>query len=174
MSADYAERTVVGLVEAWNTLAMASYERQEAIAIHASPEAVYDLISDVTRTGEWSPICKSCWWHDGDSAQVGAHFIGRNERDGHTWETVSEVVVAERGREFAWVVGEGYVRWSYTMAPLDKGTELTEFWEFLPAGIEMFHEKYGDKAPGLIEARIEDAHQGIPATLAAIKRIAEK
>lgn len=66
------------------------------------------------------------------------------------------------------------MRWSYTMAPLDEGTELTEFWEFLPAGIEMFHEKYGDKAPGLIEARIEDAHQGIPATLAAIKRIAEK
>lgn len=164
----------MGLVEACNTFAMASFKHQETIAIHASPEEVYDLISDVTRTGEWSPICKNCWWHDGDSAQVGARFTGRNERDGRTWETVSEVVAAERGLEFAWVVGDGYVQWTYKLAPLDDGTELTEFWEFLPAGVEMFHDKFGDKASGLIEARIEDAHRGIPATLAAIKQLAEK
>ncbi|MDN6638536.1 MAG: SRPBCC family protein, partial [Yaniella sp.] len=74
----------------------------------------------------------------------------------------------------AWVVGDGYVQWTYKLEPLDDGTELTEFWEFLPAGVEMFHDKFGDNASGLIEARIEDAHRGIPATLAAIKQLAEK
>lgn len=164
----------MGLLVAGNIFAMTCFKHQESIAIHASPEEVYALISDVTRTGEWSPICKSCWWHDGGSAQVGTRFTGRNERNGRTWETTSEVVAAEWGREFAWIVGDGYVQWSYKLAPLDGGTELTEFWEFLPAGIEMFHEKFGEKAPAWIEARTEDAHQGIPATLAAIKRIAEK
>lgn len=152
---------------------MVSLNYQESIVIHASPEQVYDLVSDVTRTGEWSPVCTSCWWHDGGAAHVGAQFTGRNERDGRTWETVSEVVTAERGREFSWVVGDGYVRWAYTMDPLNGGTKLTESWEFTPAGIEMFHDKFGKKAPALIEARTQDAHQGIPATLAALKRIAE-
>ena len=162
----------MGLPVACNTLAMASLTYQDSIIVQASPEEVYDLVSDVTRTGEWSPICTSCWWHDEESAHVGARFNGRNERNGRTWETVSEVIVAERGQEFAWVVGDGYVRWTYKLAPIDSGTELTESWEFLPAGIEMFHDKFGEKAPAAIEARTQDAHQGIPATLAAIKRIA--
>ena len=146
---------------------------QESIVVQASPEALYDLVSDVTRTGEWSPICKACWWNDGGSARVGAKFTGRNERGDRVWETVSEVVKAEPGREFSWVVGKGYVRWGYSMKPVDAGTELTEYWEFLPAGIAMFNEKYGDKAAEQIESRTQDAHAGIPVTLAAIKRIAE-
>ena len=26
------------------------------------------MVSDVTRMGEWSPVCKACWWDEGDSA----------------------------------------------------------------------------------------------------------
>ena len=85
-------------------------------------------MSDVTRTGEWSPVCRACWWDDGGSARVGAWFTGRNEVPGRTWETRSEVVVADRGREFAWVVGGKYVRWSFGMEPVDGGTRLTESW----------------------------------------------
>jgi polyketide cyclase/dehydrase/lipid transport protein len=29
--------------------------REASIEIHASPEAVYDLVSDLPRMGEWSP-----------------------------------------------------------------------------------------------------------------------
>ena len=36
---------------------------------------------------------------------MGAWFTGRNEVPGRTWETRSKVVAADRGREFAWVVG---------------------------------------------------------------------
>ena len=153
---------------------MGNRSHQESITVHASPEAVYDLVSDVTRTGEWSPVCTSCWWHDSGAARVGARFTGRNERSGRTWETVSEVVAAERGREFAWVVGDGYVRWGYTMTPIDGGTELTESWEFLPAGIAMFHDKFGEDAPAQIQERTQAAFEGIPATLEAIRQIAER
>ena len=53
------------------------------------------MVSDVTRMGEWSPVCKACWWDDGDSPRVGAWFTGRNELPERTWETRSEVVAAE-------------------------------------------------------------------------------
>lgn len=147
---------------------------QDDVIVATSPEAVYDLVSDITRTGEWSPICKACWWDDeAQAGQVGAWFTGRNELPERTWETKSRVVVAERGREFAWEVGQGFVRWGFVMEPVEEGTRLTETWAFLPAGLEFFAEKFGDRAPEEIEDRTRHAHAGIPKTLEAIKGIAE-
>lgn len=139
------------------------------------PAEVYALVSDVTRTGEWSPVCAGCWWDDGDGPRVGARFTGRNVTPERTWETRSEVVAADPGREFAWVVGPGVVRWGYVLEPLGDGssTRLTETWEFTAAGQEVFVERYGDDADAQIEQRTRAAHEGIPATLAAIKRVAE-
>jgi hypothetical protein len=147
---------------------------QESITVQASAGKLYDLVSDITRTGEWSPVCTRCWWDDQDSAgQPGAWFTGRNELPQRTWETRSQVVAAERGREFTWVVGGRFVRWGFTLTPADGGTTLTESWEFLPDGIAMFEEKFGDEASTQIADRTQQALDGIPKTLAAIKRIAE-
>jgi hypothetical protein len=144
-----------------------------SIVVRSSPEALYDLVSDVTRTGEWSPVCTACWWDEGQSAQVGAWFTGRNEVPGRTWETRSQVAVADRGREFAFLVGGSLVRWGFTFEPVEDGTRVTESWEFLPAGRQLFAERFGDDAQRQVEDRTRAAHEGIPATLAAIKRIAE-
>ena len=152
---------------------MDSRTYSDSVVVDASPEALYDLVSDVTRTGEWSPICTACWWDDGASAEVGAWFTGRNEVPGRTWETRSQVVVADRGREFAFLVGGSLVRWGYTVEAVEGGTRLTESWEFLPAGLEVFAERFGDDAPRQIEDRTRAAHEGIPVTLAALKRLAE-
>lgn len=150
------------------------FSHRESIRVAERPEVVYDVVSDVTRTGEWSPVCTACWWDDPRQAgQVGAWFTGHNEQPGRTWETRSRVVAADRGREFVWVVGDGFVRWGFLMAPLGEDTELTETWEFLPRGLAMFHEKYGERAETEIATRTEQAHTGIPQTLAAIKRIVE-
>ncbi|MCX6499683.1 MAG: SRPBCC family protein [Arthrobacter sp.] len=147
---------------------------QDSVTVNASAETLYDLVSDITRTGEWSPVCKSCWWDDAESAgDVGAWFTGRNELPQRSWETRSQVVAAERGREFAWVVGGKYVRWGFALSPADSGTVLSESWEFLPEGIAMFREKFGDKADAQIADRTQQALDGIPRTLSAIKRIAE-
>lgn len=145
----------------------------ESITVAASPESIYALVSDVTRTGEWSPICRRCEWEDPEHTGVGAQFTGFNETPQRSWQTRSTVVAAEPGRAFAWEVGDGYVRWGYALRPVDGGTEVTEHWEFLPAGLEMFARRYGAEAPEQIEERTRAAHQGIPRTLAAIKDIAE-
>lgn len=147
---------------------------EQSIIIGATSDALYDLVSDITRTGEWSPICTACWWDDENEAgQVGAWFTGHNELPERTWETRSHVVAADPGREFAWIVGDGFVRWGFSIAPEGAATKLTESWEFLPRGIAMFEEKYGDRAAAEIDERTRQAHAGIPRTLASIKRIAE-
>ncbi len=147
---------------------------EQSIVIEATPEALYDLVSDITRTGEWSPVCTACWWDDeGEAGQVGVWFTGHNELPGRTWETRSQIAAADRGREFAWIVGGSFARWGFTFVPDGAATKLTESWDFLPSGIAMFQEKYGDRAAAEIDERTRHAHDGIPRTLAAIKRIAE-
>ena len=98
------------------------------------------MVADVTRMGEWSPVCTACWWDEGDGPHVGAKFTGRNERPERTWETRSEVVTADRGREFAWVVAEPptRARWGYSFVAVDGGTEVTETWELPPEGSAFF------------------------------------
>jgi hypothetical protein len=83
------------------------------------------------------------------------------------------VIAADRGRQFGWLVGDHYVRWLYSMQAEGTGTRLTEAWEFLPNGIQLFQDRYGDDAPNQIAVRTDLAHRGISATLAAMKRIAE-
>lgn len=147
---------------------------QQSITIQATPEALYDLVSDVTRTGEWSPVCTACWWDEpAEAGRPGAWFTGRNELPDRSWETRSQIEAAERAREFSWIVGGSFVRWDFTFESDGAGTELTESWEFLPAGIAMFEENYGDQAAAEIDQRTQLAHDGIPRTIEAIKRIAE-
>ncbi|MGH7920773.1 MAG: SRPBCC family protein [Candidatus Dormibacteraceae bacterium] len=145
---------------------------QESITVARPPEDLYAMVSDVTRMGEWSPVCKACSW-EGDARGEGAWFTGHNVLPERSWDTRSRVAVAEPGQEFAWIVGGDRVRWGYTFSAADGGTVVTESWEFLPAGLASFDERYGAEAQAQVATRAEAARTGIPATLAAFKRTAE-
>jgi hypothetical protein len=152
---------------------MSELTHSESVVIARSPEDLYAMVSDVTRMGEWSPVCRACWWDEGAGPSVGSWFTGRNELPERTWETRSEIVAADPGREFAFAVGGKYARWGYTFDPVEGGTRVTESWEFLPDGIAMFKERFGADAQSQIDNRREAALSGIPATLIAIKEAAE-
>jgi hypothetical protein len=152
---------------------MTDLEFSATTVVAVAPADAYAVVSDVTRMGQWSPTCKACWWDDETQAgQVGAYFTGRNETPDRTWETRSQVVAADPGREFAWEVNDGWVRWGFRFEPAGEsgaGTELTQYWHFLPKGIEGFGGRFGDDAPRQIELRSAAAKSGIPATLEAIR-----
>ncbi len=151
----------------------------DSIVIARQPHVLYDLISDVTRMSEWSPACKECRWEEEGGSHVGAWFVARHQspdRSGDTrsqWESRSEVTVANRGRQFTYVVAGSWMSFSYTFASALGGTRVTETWRFLPPGLVSFHERFGDTADAQIAKRAETAHQGIRGTLAAIKQVAE-
>lgn len=144
----------------------------ESIFVSRPPEQLYALVSDVTRMGEWSPVCTGCWWDD-DVRGIGAWFTGHNETPEKTWETRSQVAADQPGREFAFIVGGDRTRWGYTFEPVDGGTRMTESWNFLPGGETFFAERYGADAEAQIVERAETARSGIHDTLAAIKKAAE-
>lgn len=152
---------------------MEPIRESHSIVIDRSPEDLYDMVADVTRMGEWSPVCKACWWTEGDGPVVGARFGGRNERPERTWETISQVVAADRGREFAFVVEPTQTRWGYVFTRVAGGTEVTESWEFGDEGRAVFAERFGDEAGANVADRQANARTGMAATLAALKAVAE-
>src|SRR5262245_37219471 len=77
----------------------------DSVSVHidASPEAVYAIVSDVTRTPEFSPEIVSCTWLDGATGPaVGARFKAINKVPNRpSWPNKPVVTVVEPGRAFA-------------------------------------------------------------------------
>jgi len=101
--------------------------------IAASPAAVYDAISDVTRMGEWSPECHTCEWLDGaSSAAVGVKFQGENANNGADWSIENTITAADPGSKFAFdcaVPGFTFASWGYEIEPTADGCRVTETWQ---------------------------------------------
>jgi hypothetical protein len=101
--------------------------------IAATPEALYAIVSDVTRTPELSPEIVHAEWVDGGGPFVGARFRATNKVSrGPSWTNEPEVVAADPGREFAFVRREktaGHVMWRYLFEPVEGGTLVTESYE---------------------------------------------
>jgi hypothetical protein len=104
--------------------------------IEASPEAIYDLIADVTRTPERTPDIVRCEWLDGATGPaVGARFKAVNTAGkGPTWSNRPIVTVADRGREFSFTRSEkggGTILWRHVFVPEGTGTRVVESYEVL-------------------------------------------
>ena len=66
--------------------------------IEASPEQLYDLVSDLPRMGEWSPESEGGAWRGGATkAVVGAKFRGHNRIGWRRWATTCTVTEARPG-----------------------------------------------------------------------------
>jgi uncharacterized protein YndB with AHSA1/START domain len=108
---------------------------KDSVTVHmkAPADRVYDLVSDVTRIGEFSPETFEAEWLDGATGPaVGARYRGhvkRNEKGPIYW-TVCEVTECVPGEvfEFAVVMRDKPVNtWRYEFASSEGGgTDVTE------------------------------------------------
>ncbi|MEO6629997.1 MAG: glycosyltransferase, partial [Aquihabitans sp.] len=105
-----------------------SHQPEEvSLRIVATPEAIYSLLSDVTRMGQLSPECTGGRWLGGATGPaVGARFKGTNKRGLARWSTTNTVVVAEPGREFVFDTKQSGARWRYHLVPDGDGTVVAE------------------------------------------------
>jgi ligand-binding SRPBCC domain-containing protein len=119
-----------------------------SVTVHmaASPERVWELVSDVTNTGRFSPETFECVWCDGPTEpKAGARFRGHVKRNGigPVYWTNCVVTASEPGREFAFgvVTPKGAVMntWSYRFEPAGDGTDVTESFELTPTrGLRLY------------------------------------
>ena len=145
--------------------------------VAASPERVYELVSDITRMGEWSPECVRCSWSKGATGpSVGARFKAKNKGGrGPAWFNTPVVTMAEPARVFAFNrsgPGIGSYTWRYDLEPTSTGTRLTEsFTAERPLGRAMTWLTM--KWTGS-EDRDADLREGMVTTLSRIKSAAEQ
>ncbi|MGH3347583.1 MAG: SRPBCC family protein [Nocardioides sp.] len=109
-----------------------------SVRMDASPSVVWDLVSDVTRIGEFSPETFEADWIRGATAPaVGAQFKGHVKRNGvgPTYWTLCTVTACEPERVFEFAVGNDAVtanNWGYRLEPDGDGTLVTEYFRLEP------------------------------------------
>lgn len=102
------------------------------VHIDAPPEQVWDLVSDVTKIGSYSPETFEAEWLDGATGPaVGVRFRGHVKRNqkGPVYWTECHVTECEPNRRFTFGVGKpgkAINTWSYELTPADGGTDVTE------------------------------------------------
>ncbi len=113
----------------------------DSVTVHvaATPERVWDLVSDVTRIGRYSPETFEAEWIDGATGPaVGARFRGHVRRNGWgpTYWTTCTVSACEPGRTFAFGVGSPDKPplnvWRYDISPAGDGCDATESFSLAP------------------------------------------
>jgi hypothetical protein len=106
------------------------------LVMAAPPEAIYDVIADVTRMREFSPeVVESKWVGGATGPAVGAKFKTKNKFSrGPAIGNTSVVTAVEPGRKISWSRTEpfgGTVEWTYEFLPHADGTEVVESYKAL-------------------------------------------
>jgi len=97
--------------------------------IKAKPEVVWDLISDINLSADYSDEFQGATWDDpeGDIG-VGSTFTGSNGNDAMgQWQTTAHVVAYDAPKEFAWAVGdldEPLSTWRFVVEKVPGGSRL--------------------------------------------------
>ena len=146
----------------------------EEIVIDAPAEAIYDLLAEMPRMGEWSPECQQVEWTNGATcAVVDATFVGHNKGGPAglmKWSRNGRILEADRGRAFAFFTEEGgreSTVWRYELEPVDGGTAVTESFQLKPAAWSRLYWTIAGWARGKTNER------GMRQTLERIRTIAE-
>lgn len=147
---------------------------ERSIEIAAQPAAVWSLVADVSRMGEWSPHTVEARWLDptGGTA-VGKRFRGTNRLPVvRRWTSTATVTECDPGRRFAFAVGKDpddpNTLWSYEFEPTASGgTRVTERWRMVrePAVVLAYYRLIGQ------DTRIA---RGVEETLRRLKAAAEE
>jgi Polyketide cyclase / dehydrase and lipid transport len=147
----------------------------DSVTVHmeAPAQQVWELVSDITNTGKFSPETFEAEWLDGATGPaVGTRFRGHVKRNGRgpTYWTVCKIVACEPGREFGFVVGaagRSINTWRYRFEPAGTGTDVTESFELTEtAALRIYWTLLG-------WARGRTNRNGMRTTLERIKAVAE-
>jgi Polyketide cyclase / dehydrase and lipid transport len=109
-----------------------------AVVAPAGPQAVWDVVSDVTRVGEWSHECVGAEWLDGATAAVpGARFRGRNRSGLFRWGRICEIVTAEPW-ELTWrtvptILYPDSTEWTIRLEAVAGGTRIGQSFRVVEA-----------------------------------------
>ena len=143
--------------------------------ISASPEALWELVSDINLPARFSNEFKGAEWLDGASAPaVGARFRGTNEHP-HigNWSSESTITICEPGQQIEWEVAGGggpAATWGFRLEAVDDGTLVTQYCALGPgrSGLNAAIENMPDKEHKIIAYRLAEHAENMERNLDGI------
>lgn len=141
-----------------------------SIEIAASPSDVWGVVSDVRRTGEWSPECSRVVTVGG--VRAGTWLLGVNRRGGVRWLTVSRIVGFDPASKIAWKVLTSGSLWTYRLEPTGNSTRLIETRE-TPKGVSGVARWFTRRFLGGQRSHDDELEAGMASGLERIKSIVE-
>lgn len=142
------------------------------VHVHADPARVWGIVSDVRRTGEWSPECRRVIILSRGTLRHGTRFVGINRRKLLWWPTTARIHLYDAGTSLGWAVGQNRTRWSYRVEPEGDGTLLTERRD-APEGLSWLGRNFARFFLGGVAEHTDELENGMRTTLMRIKEIAE-
>lgn len=105
---------------------------RESMPISATPEAVFDLVTDLPQIGRFSLENTGGKWIKGaHGPAIGARLKGRNRQGRTSWSTTATVMEYDSPRTFSFAVtylGIKVSRWTFVIEPQGGGVTLTQSW----------------------------------------------
>ena len=149
-----------------------------SIHVDASPETVWEVVSDINLSARFDTELQRAEWLDDDPA-VGARFAGFNAhpRIGE-WQVVCRVDWYEPGRSFGWrVTGDDGSpgQWRFTLEPEDGGTRLRFDAQMGPgrSGLNPAIDAMPDREDDIVARRLGEWAQNMTKVVEGTKAIAE-
>jgi len=150
------------------------HDCEATVTIEAPARAVWAVVSDVTRVGEWSGECRGCDWVGGaNAAVVGAQFRGRNRRGVARWSRLNQIFRSDPPNELVWRtmpagVYPDSVEWTLRLTEEDGKTTVTESFHVvrLPKAMEI--------GIGLFMPQHLDRSKDLAADLGRLKGLVER
>lgn len=142
----------------------------QQLTIAADPSTLWTMISDVTRTPEWSPdVIASAWLDPGPA--VGARFESVNRLPlVRRWRSRATVTECEPGRRFGFGVGaspdDPNTTWTWDLEPATGGT-------IVRLSYEMRHEPWIVLVYYRLTGRADHVRRSVDMTLHRLKSAAE-
>jgi hypothetical protein len=152
------------------------------IVVDKDQGAMWDLVTDVARIGEFSPECVGAAWLAGSAARPGARFEARNEfGDGFKSTVTCVVTEARRPDVFEWIVLDpsklperpGSI-WRYELEPGDATgqTRVTNRFVHGPGvtGLLVGMQDNPGEAEAILRQRLDTLRSNMTVTLESMAR----
>lgn len=159
---------------------MVAHEVVVETEIAATPERVWNLVTDITLLPRFSTELQSAEWAEGFGGPgPAAQFLGTNRHPAiGEWTTRSYVVDFEVPHSFGWAVGDAEnpaATWRFDIEPMPSGSRLRYSARLGdgPSGVTMLIGRDPGDAEDIIARRLAQWRVGMEATLAGIKKLAE-
>jgi len=146
--------------------------RAEAI-IAATPERVWELLTDFAQMSQWSPEMVRMLPLKPGGLRVGQWYLGINRRKAVVWPTRSVVAAVEPGRRLVWDTRSSGAQWIWELEPAERGTRVVHR-RPVPSKITLMSKAF---APAFLGGNVEHAdelEQGMARTVAGLQAAAER